>query len=125
MADFYDPDIEAKLNELEWEEDQIKEIEGEEIDASDSDEEKLLAEYEKVRRKIKLKRQEHVLNKANTLWKKNIKAEDLAEGLNLDIETVKEWASKRKSLAELMGVKRKRKRAEEGDMDVDDSEEEE
>jgi len=64
-----------------------------------------------------------VLRKANTLWKKNISAEELAEGLDLDIETVKEWASKRKSLAELMGVKWKRKRGEEGDdMEVDEEE---
>lgn len=58
------------------------------------------------------------------MWKKNISAEELAEGLDLDIEKVKERASKRKTLAELMGVKRKRGKGEEGDMDVDDSDEE-
>lgn len=44
----------------------------------------------------------------------------MAEGLNLDIDTVKEKASKRKSLAELLGVKRKRKRLGENDMEVDE-----
>ncbi len=76
--------------------------------------------YEKVRKIIKVKRQEHILRKANTLWKKNISAEDLANGIDVDIETVKERASKRKSLAELMGVKRKRGKGEEGDMEVDE-----
>jgi len=49
----------------------------------------------------------------------------MAEGLNLDIDTVKEWATKWKSLAELMGVKWKWKRAgEDGEeMDVDEDEE--
>lgn len=48
----------------------------------------------------------------------------MAEGLDIDIEKVKERASKRKSLAELMGVKRKRGKGKEGEeMSVDDSEE--
>jgi len=83
----------------------------------------LIKEYEKVWRKIKVKRQEHILRKGNTLWKKNISAEELAEGLDIDIETVKERASKWKSLAELMGVKRKRMKGDTDDMQVDEEEE--
>jgi len=109
---------------LEREEEQIREIEGNEIEMTDSDDEWLMKEFEKVKGKIKLKWQEHILKKGNTLWKKNISAEELAEGLDLDIEKVKERASKWKTLAELMGVKRKRGKGEEGDMDVDDSDEE-
>jgi nucleolar GTP-binding protein len=45
----------------------------------------------------------------------------MAEGLNMDIDVVKEkMSNNRKSLAELMGVKRKRmKMGEKDDMEVD------
>ena len=58
------------------------------------------------------------------MWKKSVKAEEMAEKLDLDLETVKERATKRKSLAELMGVKRKRAKGETGeDMSVDSEDE--
>lgn len=49
VADFYDPDIEEKLNELEKEEEYLAQLETEEIQADDSDEAKLVKEYENVR----------------------------------------------------------------------------
>lgn len=48
VADFYDPDIEEKLNELEKEEEYLAQLDAEEIVAEDSDEARLMKEYESV-----------------------------------------------------------------------------
>ena len=56
VADFYDPEIEQKLDELEKEEAYLVEMEKNEIVASDSDEELMIEAWKKVKLSVKQKR---------------------------------------------------------------------
>lgn len=48
VADFYDPDIEEKLNELEKEEAYLEAMAAEEIDVKDEDEARMVAAWKQV-----------------------------------------------------------------------------
>lgn len=100
VADFYDPEIEAKLNALEEEEAKILEMEAEndEMDDSDSDEDgitmdELTKQVSKVRGKINIIKQRSLL-KAKRRARSKIRnfdemAKDLmAKGINVDTENL-------------------------------------
>lgn len=115
VADFYDPDIEEKLNEIEKEEEYLVSLEQDEIEVSDEDDAKLIKAYKGVQSKIQFKKDEHVFRKQNSNWSKNIEADDLVnhlegkEGVNTD-QILANRVKKRKTLAELMGVSKKRQK---------------
>ena len=81
VADFYDPDIEKKLDELEKEEDYLQQMEDKEIEMSDEEEQRMMDAWRQVKSSIALKREEHFLKKGRNQWKKLIEKEKMVEGL--------------------------------------------
>lgn len=64
VADFYDPDIEAKLDELEKEEAYLKTLEDDEVqDMNTEMEDRMMESWKEIKKKIKLKHGVHHLNK--------------------------------------------------------------
>lgn len=124
VADFYDPDIEEKLNELEKEEEYLRSLEEAEIPEMQTDmEERMLRSYQEVKKQINLKRGIHVLNKEKRLIKKTRTAKDAEEVLKTKLgekgtEIAEREAKKRTTLFQLMGVSKKRKKVDE-DMEVE------
>lgn len=129
VADFYDPDIEEKLNELEKEEEYIRSIEDAEIsDMPTEMEERMFRAYEEVQSKIKLKRGIHASKAEKRVIKKTIDAEAAEQSLKRKVddkaaEIVQRETRKRRTLFDIMGVNKKRRKVgEDEDMEVDGDE---
>jgi nucleolar GTP-binding protein len=132
VADFYDPDIEAKLNALEEEEDKILQQEREQAEMAGSSEDEdgiatsdLVSTLKKVKSKISVYKGLHDL-KAKTRAKSKIK--DLDEmtkslkekGIDVNEETLAKRAKNRRTLASLEEAQDKLAKRELGDEDSDD-----
>lgn len=132
VADYYDPDIEAKLDELEKEEEYIKSMEESEIKEMTTDwEEKMLESWKEIKGKIKLKHGIHFMSKRKRVDKKATKAEEaeelLAEKIGDEDKAkmiIDREARKRKDLFQILGVKRKRVKTGDDDMEIDEEPEE-
>ena len=124
VADFYDPDIEQKLDELEKEEQYLKSLEETEVKDMQTDlEDRMIESLREVKQKIKLKHGIHHLNKNKRVDKKLVKAEDAEKAFQELVgedakEIVQKNVRKRKPLADILGVKRKRVKVDD-DMEVD------
>lgn len=120
VADFYDPDIEEKLNELEREEEYLQRLEDAEVPDMVTDmEEKMQSEYQKILKKINYKKGLHAIRKEKLVSRKTIDAEVAEEGLTKKVgekakEIVQRNTRKRQTLFEAMGVNRKRMKIDEG-----------
>ena len=129
VADFYDPDIEEKLNELEKEEEYLRAIEEAEAPEIKTDlEERMWKSLEEIKKKIDYKRGIHELNRdKKRVIKKSREADDMMEGLAEKIgeekanEIVDKSTKNRKTLFEVMGVSRKRRKLDD-DMEVEGDE---
>jgi nucleolar GTP-binding protein len=129
VADFYDPDIEEKLNELEKEEDYIRSIEDAEVpDMPTEMEERMIRSYQEVQSKIKLKRGIHSSKAEKRVIKKTITAEDAEKSIKRKVddkaaEIVQRETRKRRTLFDIMGVNKKRRKiGDDEDMEVDGEE---
>lgn len=125
VADFYDPDIEAKLNELEKEEEYLKSLEDAEAPDIKTDmDERMQAAWDGVKKKINYKREVHRVNRDKKRVIKKVKdADEMETGLQAKVgdkaeEIVERSTRKRKTLFDVMGVSRKRKKLGD-DMEVD------
>lgn len=82
VADFYDADIQTKLDELEKEEEEILAMEAEEmIEETDDLEERMKHSLKEVRGKRNIIREKSMLKKKLRIHQKTIKASKLEEGL--------------------------------------------
>ena len=123
VADFYDPDIEEKLDELEKEEEYLKSLQKDEIKDMDDDmEDKMMESWREIKGKIRLKHGIHHLNKDKRVDKIVKTAEATEEALKIkegvDAKSIVERHSrKRKKLADIMGINKRAKTGE--DMEVD------
>ncbi|CAI2360663.1 unnamed protein product [Moneuplotes crassus] len=114
VADFYDPDIEEKLNELEKEEEYLTKLEAAEVPDMPSEMEQMMVEeYEKVKKKIGYIKHTKITQPADvTGLKLREKVGDKAD------EILERNKQNRKSLFEIMGVSKKRRKTGE-EMEVD------
>ena len=98
-------------------------MEKNEVVASDSDEELMIEAWKKVKLSVKQKRdQQKIRLKSSNLWKRNMSEEQLKDGLEhtgADTDKIASRGRKRTTLATIMGVKAKRKKGEQGDMEVE------
>lgn len=124
VADFYDPDIEEKLNALEKEEEYLTKLEQAEVPEIPSElENKMVEEYEKVKSKIGYIRHTKITKREHRVNKKRVHAETTGEqleqkvGANAD-KILERNVQNRKSLFDIMGVSKKRRKIGE-DMEVD------
>jgi nucleolar GTP-binding protein len=127
VADFYDPDIEEKLNALEKEEEYLKSIEDQEVPEMVTDmQEKMYASYKEVQSKINYKKSIHDHRSEKKVIQKRITPEDATEGLTkvvgakaaqiVDREQRKR--RKRKTMFQVLGLDKKRRKVDE-DMEVE------
>lgn len=125
VADFYDPHIEEKLAELEKEEEMFEKMDQEEIEASDSEEARMIAAWKQVRGSVKMKREARALKIKKKVHQHKFNESEIfptLEAKGADVESLKQRSKTRRTLAELMGVKGKRAKGEDG-MSVDGDEE--
>ena len=134
VADFYDKDVEEKLNKLEEEEAHILEMEAEQEAAKDSSDEEdgigmddLEAAVKKVRGKISIIKQKHVLNSKRRARSKLRNVDDFVEGLkskgiNVNEEQLRSRSKSRVTIGDLEKRLDNKYKAEFGGSD-DDSEE--
>ena len=126
VADFYDPDIEEKLNELEKEEEYLRAIEEAEAPEIKTDmEERMWKSLEEIKKKIDYKRGLHELNRdKKRVIKKARDADEMMDGLVDKVgedkanEIVDKSTKKRQTLFEVMGVSKKRRKLDD-DMEVE------
>lgn len=128
VADFYDPDIEEKLNELEKEEEYLRAIEEAEVPEASTEMEQLMWQsLEEIKGKIDYKRGLHELNRdKKRVIKKSKDADEMAEGLTEKVgaskasEIVDKSTKKRKTMFDILGVSKKRIKVDD-DMEVEES----
>ena len=111
VADFYDPEIEQKLQALEEEEERILQMEGEDMIESSSDEggiadEELKRAVDRVRGKISLIKQKSLMKKRNKVHNRNTTLEEVTKGLEekgikVNKESLQKRARSRRSIASL------------------------
>ena len=116
VMDYYDPDIEAKLQALEEEEDKLLEMErgenelmqGDDDDSDGITEDDLKRSLKEVRGKKALFKLNHKLKKNLRARSKNKNLEDFEEhlekkGINANIDSLRQRVKKRRGIAELEG----------------------
>ena len=125
VADFYDPDIEEKLNELEKEEEYLQKIQDSEIPDMPSEmEQRMVAEYERVKKKIGYIRHTKITRREHRVNKKMVDSSATEEQLKARVgesagEIIEKNKKNRKTLFEMMGVSKKRRKIGD-DMEVDE-----
>lgn len=119
VADFYDPDIEEKLNELEREEEYLQRLEDAEVPDMVTDmQEKMAASYGQVVKVINYKKGLHAIRKEKLVTRKTVEPEVAEAGLAKIVGDkakgiVVKNTRKRQTLFDVMGVNRKRKKIDE------------
>lgn len=114
VADFYDPDIEEKLNELEKEEEYLQKLEDAEVPEMPSEMELLMEEeYGRVKKKIGYIRHTKITQREHRVNKTVKNSEEVNEKLKKKVgdkaeEIVERNTKNRKTLFQVMGVSRKR-----------------
>lgn len=135
VADFYDPDIEEKLNELEKEEEYLKKLEDAEVPDMPSEIEQLMEEeYGRVKKRIGYIRHTKITQKEHRVHKTVKNSDETEMKLKKQVgdkagEIVERNIKNRRTLFDVMGVSKKRRKLgednevdEEAPMEVDTTE---